>query len=68
MDFGLILGPYFESFLGSEAWKFNFLLGGFPGPSFHRVLTRIFDALDSPSQVFLWNVSQRTNCHRNMFH
>ena len=44
IDFGLVMGPYFERLFGTEAWNFNFSLGSFPGYSFNRFLSRNFDA------------------------
>ena len=40
IDFGFTLGPHFESFFGTEAWKFNFLSGLFPAQFVYRFVIR----------------------------
>ena len=34
IDLGVILGPYFKTFLETEAWSFNLSSGLFPGHFF----------------------------------
>ena len=47
IDFGLIWGSYFDSFLDIEAWNFNLSSGLFPGHVFYWFLTRNLDVQGS---------------------
>ena len=46
-DFGLILGPYFESFLSSDGLNSVFFWSLFPGHFLHRFLGGIIDSWSS---------------------
>ena len=55
LDSVMILGPHFESLLGTEAWKFNFVPGLFPGHFVNRFVDRNrYCKKNIPHNLFLW--------------
>ena len=69
IDFRMILGPVYISFLSSRSLKFHFVSGLFPCHFFDRFLNRYFDVGDSKIQVFARNILQTSTfqCHWNCF-
>ena len=63
IDFEVTWGPYFESFLGTEAWSFNFCSGLFPGHFLHRFLNRNLDGWGFQIDVFAWSVLHTLTSH-----
>ena len=58
-DFGLILGPHFESFLSSDGLNSVFFWRLFPGHFLHRFLGGIICSWSSWNKVFVWKVLQK---------
>ena len=58
-DFGLILGPHFESFLSSDGLNSVFFWSLFPGHFLHRFLNGIIDRWSSENKVFARKVLQK---------
>ena len=66
-DFGLILGPHFDSFLGLDGLNFMFVLGLFPGHFLHRFSSGIIDSWSSQNKVFVRKVLQKNCFRKNRF-
>ena len=66
-DFGLILGPHFESFLGLDGLNSMFVLGLFPGHFLHRFSSGIIDSWSSQNKVFVRKVLQKPCFRPNRF-
>ena len=67
IDFGLILGPHFESFLSSDGLNSVFFWSLFPGYFLHRFLNGIIDRWSSENKVFARKVLQKTCFRKNRF-
>ena len=61
-DFGMILGPHFESFLSSDGLNSVFFWSLFSGHFLHRFFNGIIDSWSSENKVFARKVLQK-----NMF-
>ena len=64
-DFGLILGPHFESFLSSDGLNSVFFWSLFPGHFLHRFLNGIIDRWSSENKVFARKVLQKPCFRKN---
>ena len=64
-DFGLILGPHFESFLSSDGLNSVFFWSLFPGHFLHRFLDGIIDRWSSENKVFARKVLQKPCFRKN---
>ena len=62
-DFGLILGPHFESFLSSDGLNFVFFWSSLPGYFLHGFFGGIIGSCSSWNKVFVLKVLQKT-CFR----
>ena len=66
IDFGLIRGPYFESFLGTEVCNLN-LFSVFSMLFVYRFVSRNLDAWGFSNQVFVQKLLQNTFCSQKSF-
>jgi hypothetical protein len=64
-DFGLILGPHFESFLSSDGLNSVFFWSLFPGHFLHRFSKGIIDRWSSENKVFARKVLQKQCFRKN---
>ena len=65
IDFGLILGPHFESFLNSDGLNSVFLLELVSRSLFASIFNGIIDSWSSENKVFAWKVLQKTCFRKN---
>ena len=61
IDFGLIFGPHFDSFLGFDGLNSMFVLGLFPGHFLHPFSNGMIDSWSSQNKVFVRKVLQKNN-------
>ena len=67
IDFGLIFGLRFDSFLGFDGLNSMFVLGLFPGDFLHRFSNRIIDSWSSQNKVFGRKVLHKPCFRENRF-
>ena len=67
IDFGLVLGPHFESCLPSHGLNSMFLLGLFPSHILHRFGGGVLGGWSSETAFCVWEVLQNTGFRKNRF-